>query len=217
MMVKILRNQNILTLKATELSREYLAILAVVAIKGIWGLNKVGEALVNCSGEVELKVGEVSDAVVGVVSGVEVEDCVGVENLNMVASDSGGVGVEEEEEVVDEALELLGEIEVEDGLEEPVDLLKMILFLTILDSDSFNTSSLSSSVRKWMARMRPRCLLLFTLSTSEMVVTRWCLLVRWEARAFVSPCTRVIGLWQRMQGTRETTIFGVYFSLTGGY
>ena len=86
----------------------------MVAIKGIWGLNKVGEALVNCSGE--LKVGEVGGAVVGVVSGVEVEDCVGVENLNMVASESGGVGVEEEEEVVDEALELLGDIEVEDGL-----------------------------------------------------------------------------------------------------
>ena len=85
----------------------------MVAIKGIWGLNKVGEALVNCSGEV---VGEVGGAVVGVVSGVEVEDCVGVENLNMVASDSGGVGVEEEEEVVDDALELLGDIEVEDGL-----------------------------------------------------------------------------------------------------
>ena len=93
----------------------------------------------------------------------------------------------------------------------------MILFLTILDSDSFNTSPLSSSVRKWMASMRPRCLLLFTLSTSEVVVTRWCLLVRWEARAFVSPCTREIGLWQRMQGTRETTIFDVNFSLTGGY
>ena len=93
----------------------------------------------------------------------------------------------------------------------------MIRFLTILDSDNFNTSSLSSSVRKWMARMRPRCLLLFTLSTSVAVVTRWCLLVRWEARAFVSPCTREIGLWQRMQGTRETTIFDVYFSLTGGY
>ena len=189
----------------------------MVAIKGIWGLNKVGEALVNCSGEVVLKVGEVGGAVVGVVSGVEVEDCVGVENLNIVLSDSGGVGVEEEEEVVDEALELLGDIEVEDGLEEPVDLLKMIRFLTILDSDNFNTSSFSSSVRKWMARMRPRCLLLFTLSTSEAVVTRWCLLVRWEARAFVSPCTREIGLWQRMQGTRETTIFDVYFSLTGGY
>ena len=70
----------------------------------------------NCSGEVVLKVGEVGGAVVGVVSGVEVEDCVGVENLNMVASDSGGVGVEEEEEVVDEVFELLGEIEVEDGL-----------------------------------------------------------------------------------------------------
>ena len=184
----------------------------MVAIKGIWGLNKVGEALVNCSGEVVLMLGEVGGAVVGVVSGVEVEDCVGVENLNMVASDSGGVGVEEEEEVVDEALELLGEIEVEDGLEEPVDLLKMILFLTILDSASFNTSSLSSSVRKWIARMRPRCLLLFTLSTSVAVLTRWCLLVRWEARALVSPCTREIGLWQRMQGTRETTIFGVCFS-----
>ena len=120
----------------------------MVAIKGIWGLNKVGEALVNCSGEVELKVGEVGGAVVGVVSGVEVEDCVGVENLNMVASESGGVGVEEEEEVVEDVLEHLGDIEVEDGLEEPVDLLKMIRFLTILDSASFNTSPLSSSVRK---------------------------------------------------------------------
>ena len=153
------------------------------------GVKSAGEAGENCSGEVAV-VGEVAD-MIGVDTGVEVEvEEVGVENRGF--EEFGGVG-EEETEFEEDWLELLGELQVEDSAEEPSDLLRMILFLTILDSAIFTTPSLSSSVRKWMARRRARCL--FILFSSLLAL---CSLARWEARALVSPCTREMELWQRM-------------------
>ena len=171
------------------------------------GVNKAGDAAENCSGEVFV-VGEVG-MMIGVDTGVEVEveEEVGVEKRGFKVEESGGVG-----EFEDDWLELLGELQVEDSPEEPNDLLRMILFLTIRDSAILTTPSLSSSVRKWMARSRARCLFIFSLSSlavlsslaimsslaalSSLVVL--CSLARWEARALVSPCTREMELWQRM-------------------
>ena len=173
---------NLHTLRATELSREYLALRALQA-KGMGGVKRAGEAGENCSGEV---VGEVAD-MIGVDTGVEVEvDEVGVENRGL--EELGGVG-DEETEFEDDWLELLGELQVEDSAEELSDRLRMILFLTIRDSAIFTTPSLSSSVRKWIARRRARCLLILFSSLVAL-----CSLARWEARALVSPCTREMEL-----------------------
>ena len=67
--------KNLPTLRATELSSEYLALLALQA-KPMGGVKRAEEAVENCSGEVSV-VGEVR--MIGVVTGVEV-DAVGVEN-----------------------------------------------------------------------------------------------------------------------------------------
>ena len=107
-------------------------------------------------------------------------------------------------------LQLLGESQVEDSPEEAKDLLKMILFLTILDSAIFITISLSSSVRKWIARRRARCL--FILLSSLVAL---CSLARWQVRALVSPCTREMELWQRIHSIRERTIFSRGSYVTG--
>ena len=115
-------------------------------------------------------------------------------------------------------LQLLGESQVEDSPEEAKDLLKMILFLTILDSAIFITISLSSSVRKWIARRRARCLFIllssFVLALLSSLVAL-CSLARWQVRALVSPCTREMELWQRIHSIRERTIFGRGFFVTG--
>ena len=99
---------------------------------------------------------------------------------------------------------------MEDSPEEAKDLLKMILFLTILDSAIFITISLSSSVRKWIARRRARCL--FILLSSLVAL---CSLARWQVRALVSPCTREMELWQRIHSIRERTIFSRGSYVTG--
>ena len=92
-------------------------------------------------------------------------------------------------------------MQVEDSPDEPKDLLRTILFLTILDSAIFITPSFSASVRKWMARRRASCL--FTLVSSLAVL---CSVARWEARVLVSPCTKEMELWQRTHGSQVTTI-----------
>ena len=115
-------------------------------------------------------------------------------------------------------LQLLGESQVEDSPEEAKDLLKIILFLTILDSAIFITISLSSSVRKWIARRRVRCLFIlfssFVLALLSSLVAL-CSLARWQVRALVSPCTREMELWQRMHSIRERTIFSRGSYVTG--
>ena len=115
-------------------------------------------------------------------------------------------------------MQLLGESQVEDSPEEAKDLLKMILFLTILDSAIFITISLSSSVRKWIARRKARCLFIlfssFVLALLSSLVAL-CSLARWQVRALVSPCTREMELWQRIHSIRERTIFSRGSYVTG--
>ena len=115
-------------------------------------------------------------------------------------------------------MQLLGESQVEDSPEEGKDLLKMILFLTILDSAIFITISLSSSVRKWIARRKARCLFIllssFVLALLSSLVAL-CSLARWQVRALVSPCTREMELWQRIHSIRERTIFSRGSYVTG--
>ena len=111
-------------------------------------------------------------------------------------------------------------MEVEDSLEEAKDLLRMILFLTILDSAIFITISLSSSVRKWIARRRARCLFIFVGLFSSFFIfcsslVPLCSLARWQARALVSPCTKEMELWQRMHSRKERTIFNRGSYVTG--
>ena len=73
-----MRSKTLLTLRATELSSEYLALLALQA-KPSGGVKRSGEAVEKCSGEVVV-VGEVL-GMDGVVTGVEVDaDEGGVEN-----------------------------------------------------------------------------------------------------------------------------------------
>ena len=79
--MSISRCKSLPTLRATELSSEYLALLALQA-KPMGGVKRAGEAAENCSGEVVVVGGEVS--MIGVDTGVEVEaDEVGVENKGL--------------------------------------------------------------------------------------------------------------------------------------
>ena len=115
--------------------------------------------------------------------------------------------------------------EVKDSGEEAKDLLRMILFLTILDSAIFIIPSLSSSVRKWIRIMRVRSLFIFLsslvlISFSSLFIflsslVTLCSVARWQARALVSPRTSEMELPQRMHWSKERTIFSRGSYVTG--
>ena len=107
----------------------------------------------------------------------------------------------------------------EDSPEEAKDLLRMILFLTILDSAIFIIPILSSSVRKWIRIMKVRSSLVLVSFSSLFIflssLVTLCSVARWQARALVSPFTSEMELPQRMHWSKERTIFSRGSYMTG--